>query len=59
MRVITTLDFEIELLGKPIAGRLRTNPGYVAIQTLPGVGLMLAAMFVAELGGIGRFGRLE
>src|SRR5215207_6495520 len=57
MRVITTLDFEVELFTKLVAGRLRTDPGYVAIQALPGVGPVLAAVFVAEIGDIGRFDR--
>ena len=57
LRVITTLDFEIELFAKLVAGRLRTDPGYLAIQAIPGVGPVLAAVFVAEIGDIGRFGR--
>jgi transposase len=59
LRVITTLDFEIELFGKLVIGRLRADPGYHAIQALPGVGPVLAAVFVAEIGDIGRFGRPE
>jgi transposase len=57
MRVITALDFEIELFTKLVAGRLRTDRGYRAIQALPGVGPVLAAVFVAEIGDIGRFRR--
>jgi transposase len=59
MRVITALDFEIELFTKLVAGRLRTDPGYQAIQVIPGVGAVLAAVFVAEIGDIGRFHRAE
>ena len=59
MRLITALDFEIELFGKLVTGRLRTDPGYVAIQAIPGVGPVLAAVFVAEIGDIGRFGKPE
>ena len=55
LRVITALDFEIELFAKLVAGRLRTHPGYRAIQVVPGVGPVLAAVFVAEIGDIGRF----
>jgi transposase len=36
---------------------LRTDPGYRAIQAIPGVGPVLAAVFVAEIGDIGRFHR--
>ena len=38
LRLITALDFEIELFTKLVAGRLRTDPGYQAIQQIPGVG---------------------
>jgi transposase len=59
LRVITALDFEIELFTKLVAGRLRTDPGYRAIQAIPGVGPVLAAVFVAEIGDITRFARPE
>ena len=57
LRLITALDFEIELFAKLVAGRLRTDPGYLAIQQIPGVGPVLAAVFVAEIGDITRFHR--
>jgi transposase len=59
MRVITALDFEIELFTKLVAGRLRTDPGYQAIQVIPGVGPVLAAVFVAEIGDIARFAKAQ
>jgi transposase len=59
LRLIGGLDFEIELFGKLVANRLRRDPGYQAIQALPGVGPVLAAVFVAEIGDIGRFRRAE
>jgi Transposase IS116/IS110/IS902 family len=37
----------------------RTDPGYRAIQQIPGVGPVLAAVFVAEIGDITRFHRPE
>ncbi len=55
LRLITALDFEVELFAKLVAGRLRTHPGYVAIQLIPGVGPILAAVFAAEIGDIARF----
>ena len=33
----------------------RGDPGYVAVQTIPGVGPTLAAVFVAEIGDVTRF----
>ncbi|MDN5855941.1 MAG: IS110 family transposase [Actinomycetia bacterium] len=59
LRLITALDFEIELFAKLVAGRLRADRGYVAIQAIPGVGPVLAAVFVAEIGDITRFRRPE
>lgn len=57
MRLIEGLDFEVDLFAKLIAGRLREHPGYRAIQAIPGVGPVLAAVFVAEIGDITRFDR--
>jgi transposase len=55
--LIETLDFEVELFAKLTAGRLRTDDGYQALQQIPGVGPVLAAVFVAEIGDITRFDR--
>jgi transposase len=57
LRLITALDFEIDTYAKLVAGRLRTDPGYLAIQTIPGVGAILGAVFVAEIGDITRFAK--
>ena len=57
LRLITSLDFEVELFGKLVANRLRTDRGYLAIQQIPGVGPVLAAVFVAEIGDIARFAK--
>jgi transposase len=59
LRLIETLDFEIDVFAKLTAGRLRAHGGYQAIQQIPGVGPVLAAVFVAEIGDIGRFRRPE
>jgi transposase len=55
LRLIENLDVEIERFGKLVTGRLRKDPGYRAIQQIPGVGPILAAVFVAEIGDITRF----
>ena len=57
LRLIDGLDFEVELFGKLVSNRLRTDRGYQAIQQIPGVGPVLAAVFVAEIGDITRFTR--
>ena len=59
LRVITALEFEIDLFAKLVNGRLRTDPGYRTIQQIPGIGPVLAAVFVAEIGDITRFHRPE
>ena len=56
-RMIDMLDWEVELLSNLVTGRLRADPGYRAVQTIPGVGPTLAAVFVAEIGDITRFDR--
>jgi hypothetical protein len=57
--MITALDFEIDTFARLVTQRLRDDPGYRAIQTIPGVGPLLAAVLVAEIGDITRFTRPE
>lgn len=38
-----------------VSARLAADPGYRAIQAIPGVGPVLAAVFVAEIGDVHRF----
>ena len=46
---------EIQSVGAEIAGWLDDDLGYRAIQAIKGVGPILGAVFVAEIGGIDRF----
>jgi transposase len=55
LRVLDALDREIERFDKQIRTVLRDDPGYKVIQQVPGVGPVLAAVFVAELGDVSRF----
>jgi transposase len=55
LRLIEQVGFEVEVFAKLVAGRLREHPGYRAIQVIPGVGPVLAAVFVAEIGDVHRF----
>ncbi|WP_219419781.1 IS110 family transposase [Pseudonocardia nigra] len=57
LRVIGALDFEIDTFARLVTGRLREDPGYAAIRQIPGVGPLLGAVFVAEIGDIHRFSR--
>jgi transposase len=54
-RLVDAVDFEIDAVTGPIRARLRTHRGYTAIQTIPGIGPILAAVFVAEIGQVDRF----
>jgi transposase len=56
-RLIDDLEVEIDLFGRLTRGRLAANPDYVALQQLPGVGPVLAAVFLAEVGDVTRFAR--
>ena len=49
------LGAEITLLDQVIADLLAGHEGYRAIQALPGIGPVLAAVIVAEIGDIRRF----
>lgn len=58
-RLIDAFTFEIDVLATRTAADLRGHPGYRAIQAIPGVGPVLAAVFVAEIGDVHRFARPE
>ena len=54
-RVMDLLDFEIGVFSGLVRSRLATDPGYTAVQQIPGIGPILGAVFVAEIGDISRF----
>lgn len=58
-RLIDAFGFEIDLYAKMTNARLATDPGYHAVQAIGGVGPVLAAVFVAEIGDVHRFTRAE
>ncbi len=53
--LVEMCDREVEMLERVIHQRLRDHAGYRAIQAIQGVGRVLGAVFVAEIGHIGRF----
>jgi transposase len=53
--LIRQMEEEIGLLDGHITRTLRHHPGYGAVQTIPGVGPVLGAVFVAEIGDVTRF----
>jgi transposase len=56
-RLIDAFTFEIDILAKRSGAELRAHPGFRAIQAIHGVGPVLAAVFVAEIGDVARFSR--
>ncbi|QUQ63350.1 IS110 family transposase [Kutzneria sp. CA-103260] len=54
-RLIEAFDFEIATTTRVIAARLAGDPGYATVQAIPGVGPVLAAVLVAEIGDVHRF----
>jgi transposase len=54
-RLMDDLDFEVDLFAGMVRGRMVHEPGYTALQNIPGIGPTLAAVFVAEIGDITRF----
>ena len=57
LRLIDACEFEIDTFAGLVTARLRADPGFTAVQTIPGVGPTLGAVFVAEIGDISRFAR--
>jgi transposase len=56
-RLIDDVEDEIDLFTRLTRGRLVADPGYLALQQLPGIGPILAAVFVAEIGDVTRFAK--
>lgn len=56
LRLIDVFDVEIDAAAKTTAGQLEGHRGYAAVQTLPGIGPILGAIFVVEIGDVTRFG---
>ena len=57
LRLIEAFDFEIDVVTKRVTTDLKHTSGYQSIQAIPGVGPVLAAVFVAEIGDVTRFPR--
>ena len=55
VRLIDAVEFELDAVERQLRARLAGDRGYRAIQAIPGVGPILAAVFVAEIGDITRF----
>ena len=53
--LIAVYDREVAMLDRDIHRRLKGDPGYEAIQVIPGVGRVLGAIFVVEIGDVTRF----
>jgi transposase len=54
-RLLAVYEQEIAMLGREVNQALAGDVGYQAVQAIPGVGPVLAAVFVAEVGDVHRF----
>lgn len=57
--VIDLLDAEIDTFASLTQRQLHGDRGFAAVQTIPGIGPVLGAVFVAEIGDVHRFARAE
>ena len=57
--LIEIYDREIAMLDRRIHQQLKDHPGYNAIQIIPGVSRVIAAIMVAEIGDVSRFSSPE
>lgn len=55
LRLIDAYTFEVDVSTKRVTAELSRHRGYRAIQSIPGVGPVLGAVFVAEIGDVTRF----
>ena len=55
--LIAEINTEVCQLDQEIAIAVRDDPGYQAILAVPGIGPVLGAIFVAEIGDVTRFAR--
>jgi len=55
-RLLLMLDNEIDMVEHELYRRLKDDPGYQALLRLKGVGPTFAAIFIAEIGDVHRFG---
>jgi transposase len=53
--LIEVFDRQVQIFERDVARQLCDHPGYRAIQAIPGVGEVFAAVFVAEIGDVTRF----
>ncbi len=53
--LLEVFDREVDMLSERITSALADHPGYRAVQAIPGVGPVLASVFVAEIGDVSRF----
>jgi transposase len=58
-RLMMLLENEIDALDVELDRRLKNHPGYRNLLTVKGIGPVLAAVFVVEIGDIRRFGTPE
>ena len=56
LKLLDHYSGELTVVEAELAARLADHEGYLAIQAITGVGPIMAAVFVAEIGNVTRFG---
>ena len=54
-RLMDTLEVELDVFTGIVRARLSADAGYLALLTIPGIGPILTAVFIAEIGDVRRF----
>lgn len=55
LELIKHIDTDVQMLDAHLSPVFAADPGFCAIRNIPGVGAVLGAVFVAEIGDISRF----
>jgi transposase len=58
LMVMRTLDSQIQLVEQAVRARVKLRKPFLALETIPGVGQVLATTIMLETGDVGRFARV-
>src|SRR5690606_34187484 len=58
LTVLNSLQKQIKILEKSISSKVRLNAHFKQLQSVPGIGVILASTILLETGDIGRFNQV-